>query len=143
MRITIGRVVIVLGLIAAAAGIAWSVLPQPIPVETAMVTKGRFVASVDEDGKTRIRERYVVVAPLAGRLARTRLKVGDQVGADDVVATIAPSPAPFLDPRSRAAAMGFRDFWLGRFGDCPDAVRDLSRQWTRRRAERSAASDLS
>lgn len=104
MRITIGRVVIVLGLIAAAAGIAWSVLPQPIPVETAMVTKGRFVASVDEDGKTRIRERYVVVAPLAGRLARTRLKVGDQVGADDVVATIAPSPAPFLDPRSRREA---------------------------------------
>lgn len=49
----------------------------------------------------------------------------------------------FLDPRSRSAAMGFRDFWLGRFGDCPDAVRDLARQWTRQRAERSAASDQS
>ena len=104
MRITIGRVATVVILLAAAAGIAWSVMPRPIPVETATVTKGRFVASVDEDGKTRIRERYVVAAPLAGRLTRIRLKVGDQVKADDVIATIVPSPAPFLDPRSRREA---------------------------------------
>ena len=104
MRITIGRVVAVLGLMAAVAGIAWSVMPRPIPVETAAVTKGRFVASVDEDGKTRVRERYVVAAPLAGRLSRIRLKVGDRIGVDDVVATIAPSPVPLLDPRSRREA---------------------------------------
>ena len=104
MRITIGRVVTVLGVILAVAGIAWSVMPQPIPVEAATVTKGRFVASVDEDGKTRVRERYVVAAPLAGRLTRIRLKAGDRVKADDVIATIAPSPAPFLDPRSRREA---------------------------------------
>jgi HlyD family secretion protein len=104
MRITIGRVVTVLVVILAVAGIAWSVMPRPIPVETATVTKGRFVASVDEDGKTRVRERYVVAAPLAGRLTRIRLKAGDRVKADDVIATIAPSPAPFLDPRSRREA---------------------------------------
>src|SRR5512139_776209 len=104
MRITIGRVVTVLVVILAVAGIAWSVMPQPIPVEVATVTKGRFVASVDEDGKTRVRERYVVAAPLAGRLTRIRLKAGDQLKADDVIATIAPSPAPFLDPRSRREA---------------------------------------
>lgn len=104
MRTTIGRVVTVLVVILAVAGIAWSVMPQPIPVEAATVTKGRFVASVDEDGKTRVRERYVVAAPLAGRLTRIRLKAGDQVKADDVIATIAPSPAPFLDPRSRREA---------------------------------------
>lgn len=104
MRITIGRVAAVLGVILAAAGIAWSLMPRPIPVETQTVTKGRFVASVGEDGKTRIRERYVVAAPLAGRLTRIRLKAGDQVNADDVIATIAPSPAPFLDPRSRREA---------------------------------------
>jgi HlyD family secretion protein len=104
MRITIGRVVTGLVVILAVAGIAWSVMPQPIPVEAATVTKGRFVASIDEDGKTRVRERYVVAAPLAGRLTRIRLRAGDQVKADDVVATIAPSPAPFLDPRSRREA---------------------------------------
>lgn len=104
MRITAGRVATALGLMAAVAGIAWSLMPRPIPVETATITKGRFIASVDEDGKTRIRERFVVAAPLAGRLTRIRLKAGDRVASDDVVATITPSPAPFLDPRSRREA---------------------------------------
>jgi HlyD family secretion protein len=104
MRITIGRAAAIVVLLAAAAGIVWSLMPRPVPIETATVTKGRFIASVDEDGKTRIRERYAVVAPLAGRLTRIRLKVGDRVGANEVVATILPSPAPFLDPRSRREA---------------------------------------
>jgi len=43
------------------------------------------------------------------------------------------------DPRNRAAAIGFRDFWLGRFGDCPDAVRRLAREWAARRSERATA----
>src|SRR5579859_2102165 len=79
-------------------------MPGQIPVETAAVTNGRFTASVDEDGKTRVRERYVVAAPLAGRLTRVALKVGDKLAADEVVATITPPPAPFLDPRSRREA---------------------------------------
>ncbi|MFZ2157933.1 MAG: HlyD family efflux transporter periplasmic adaptor subunit [Bradyrhizobium sp.] len=104
MQMTAGRVGLALGALAAVAGIAWFVMPQPIPVETAAVSKGRFVASVDEDGKTRIRQRYVVAAPLAGRLTRVRLKAGDPVAADDVVAAILPPPAPLLDPRSRREA---------------------------------------
>lgn len=95
------RVVIVSSVLAAAGIIAWMVMPGPVPVETAAVTKGRFVATVDDDGKTRVRQRYVVAAPLAGRLGRIRFKAGDQVKADDVVATITPAPAPLLDPRSR------------------------------------------
>ncbi len=101
MRIVGRHVVIVGGLLAAAAVVAWATMPRPVPVETAAVTKGRFVASVDEDGKTRVRERYVVAAPLAGRLGRIRFKVGDQVQVDDAVATITPSPAPMMDPRTR------------------------------------------
>jgi HlyD family secretion protein len=104
MRLTVGRAIAATVFLAAVAGVVWSVMPRPIPVETATVTKGRFVATVDEDGKTRIRDRYVVAAPLAGRLTRIGLKVGDKVKADDVVATIVPSPAPFLDPRSRREA---------------------------------------
>lgn len=104
MRITTGRIVIALGLLGALALLVWSVMPRPIPVETAMVTQGRFVATVDEDGKTRIRERYVMAAPLAGRLTRVQLKVGDRVDAGAVVATIMPPSAPLLDPRSRREA---------------------------------------
>ena len=79
-------------------------MPGRIAVETAAVTKGRFVASVDEDGKTRVRERYVVAAPLAGRLGRLRFKVGDQIVWMTLVATIMPSPVPLLDVRSRREA---------------------------------------
>lgn len=104
MRITVGRVVMALGLAAAVAGVAWFLMPRPVPVETATVIKGRFVASVDEDGKTRVRERYVVAAPLAGRLTRVGLKAGDKVVSDEVIATIVPPPAPLLDPRSRREA---------------------------------------
>jgi HlyD family secretion protein len=101
MRFTIGRLITALVLLATTAAAVWALMPRPISVETATVTRGKFVATVDEDGKTRVRERYIVAAPLSGRLSRVRLKVGDQVGVDDVVAMIAPSPAPFLDPRTR------------------------------------------
>ena len=104
MKITLGRILAALAIAAALAALVWALIPRPVPVETAAVTKGKFVATVDEDGKTRVRERYVVAAPLAGRLTRVRLKAGDSVKADDVVAAIVPSPAPFLDPRSRVEA---------------------------------------
>src|SRR5512139_3170459 len=104
MQITPGRVLTALAIAAALAALAWALIPRPVPVETATVTKGKFVATVDEDGKTRVRERYVVAAPLAGRLTRVRLKAGDSVKADETIAAIVPSPAPFLDPRSRLEA---------------------------------------
>ncbi len=104
MRVSLGRVLYGLAaLVVVALGI-WLMMPRAVLVETALVTKGRFTATVDEDGKTRIRERYVVAAPLPGRLTRVRLKAGDVVKADDVVATILPSPTPFLDERSRREA---------------------------------------
>jgi HlyD family secretion protein len=104
MKITLGRILTTLAVVAGLALVVWAFVPKPIPVETAAVTRGKFVATVNEDGKTRIRERYVVAAPLGGRLKRVRLKAGDAVTADEVVTAIQPAPAPFLDPRSRQEA---------------------------------------
>jgi HlyD family secretion protein len=90
------------------------------------------VATVDEDGKTRIRERYVVAAPLPGRLTRVRLKAGDAVKADELIAAIVPAPAPFLDPRSR------RD-WEERLGTA-EAARERTKALVERaRAQASQA----
>jgi HlyD family secretion protein len=100
-RINPGRILVALLAVAAIGAVFWSLLPGPISVETAKVTRGRFVATVDEDGKTRVRERYIVSAPLAGRSTRVELSAGDTVSAGDVIVSILPSPAPFLDPRSR------------------------------------------
>ncbi|MGZ5214706.1 MAG: efflux RND transporter periplasmic adaptor subunit, partial [Caldimonas sp.] len=58
------------GAAVALALIAWAFAPRPIEIEVATATQGHFEATVDEDGKTRLRERYVVSAPLAGVLSR-------------------------------------------------------------------------
>jgi HlyD family secretion protein len=88
----------------AAAGIGaliYALLPKPIPVELAEVVKGRFVQTVEDDGKTRVRERYTVSAPLAGTLLRVPLKAGDTVAAGSLLASIVPNPSPLLEPRTR------------------------------------------
>lgn len=101
MRVSPGRILIALLAVGAAGAAIWSFIPGPVSVETATVARGPFVATVDEDGKTRVRERYIVSAPLAGRSTRVELKAGDRVSAGDVIVSVLPSPAPFLDPRSR------------------------------------------
>jgi HlyD family secretion protein len=82
------------------AGFAWAFRPQAVPVETAAVRNGAFEQTVEEDGKTRVRERYVVSAPLAGRLARVRLKAGDVVRAGTTVAVLTPSAPSMIDARA-------------------------------------------
>ena len=78
------------------AVVGYALWPAPIHVEIATVTRGPFEATIDEDGKTRARERYVVAAPVAGTLLRVRLKAGDVVEPGAVLASIMPSPSPML-----------------------------------------------
>jgi len=84
----------------AIALLAWALAPRAVEVETAAATIGRFETTVDEDAKTRLRDRYVVSAPLAGLLTRVTLREGDAVDAGDVVATLSPTLAPMLDERT-------------------------------------------
>jgi HlyD family secretion protein len=85
----------------ASAGALWLALePAPVEVEVATVAKGRFERTVDEDGKTRVRERYLVSAPLAGRVLRIGLKAGDRVKAGEVVATLEPAAPAMIDART-------------------------------------------
>jgi HlyD family secretion protein len=86
--------------IAALALLAWAFAPRPLPVEVALATSGRFEAAIEEDAKTRLRERYVVSAPLAGRLERITLREGDAVAAGTVVARLQPVLAPLVDERT-------------------------------------------
>ncbi len=83
-----------------AVAVAWALRPRPVVVEIAEVKKGVFEQTVSDDGKTRVRERYVVSAPLAGKVERIRLKAGDPVKADQVVAILRPAAPAFLDART-------------------------------------------
>ncbi|MBK7973639.1 MAG: HlyD family efflux transporter periplasmic adaptor subunit [Deltaproteobacteria bacterium] len=90
---------------ALAAGIVYAFLPQPVPVDTARVARGAMRVTVDDEGKTRVVDRFVVHAPITGRLQRIALEAGDAVKAGEtVLAAIEPSDPALLDPRSRAEA---------------------------------------
>jgi HlyD family secretion protein len=88
-------VVIALGL-----ALAWAFAPRPVEVELAPVTQGRFETTIDEDGKTRLAERYLVSAPVAGRLARITLKEGDAVALDTPLAQLSSVLPAMLDERT-------------------------------------------
>ena len=84
-----------------AALLVWAFAPRPVDVELAQAVLGPFESTISEDGKTRLRERYTVSAPLTGRLARIALDEGDRVEAGAVVASLTPVLAPLLDERSQ------------------------------------------
>lgn len=90
------------------AGGAWIVLafqPQPLQVDVATIGTGPLQVTVNEDGKTRLKERFVVSTPLAGRLRRVEFKPGDLIEASQtVLATILPDNPKLLDPRERIEA---------------------------------------
>ena len=84
-------------------GLGYAFWPQPADVDLATVERGPLQVTVDEDGKTRIREKYVVSAPLAGRLLRINMEAGDAVEAGKtLLATIEPRDPELLDARTIA-----------------------------------------
>lgn len=89
-------------LASAAALLLW---PRPAPVEVAVVAEGPIAETIADQGFARVREAYLVAAPVAGQLERVELHVGDRVEAGrTVVATIRPPGVDLLDPRARSSA---------------------------------------
>lgn len=90
-----------------AGGLAWLWLRSaPVAVDVTTVVRAPLQVTVDEEGETRVRERFVVAAPVTGRLGRVRLDAGDRVTAGQVVAEMVPQA---LDPRFLAEARARRD----------------------------------
>lgn len=93
-----------LGIAALVALVVVAVMPKAVPVETAVIDRGAVRASVIDEGRTRMREVYVVSAPVAGRLLRVVVEPGDQVQKGESLARMTRSASGFLDPRSDAEA---------------------------------------
>ena len=74
--------------------------PSPLPVSASEVVVGPFVESVDEEGRTRLRDTYTVSAPIAGFLLRVQPEPGDAVELGQTLFRMEPLPAPALDARS-------------------------------------------
>lgn len=81
---------------------AYALMPQPVLVDTAVIGKGPLTVTVDEEGETRIREIYVVSAPIDGKVLRSPREIGDEVEKDKtLLAIIEPGDPSFLDVRAR------------------------------------------
>ena len=104
LRKWIRRVLIVLAVLAVVGLIVVAWIPNPVEVEVAEVTRGPLVVTVNEDGRTRVKDRYLVSAPLTGNLARLDLEAGDAIEEGQVLARLVPLPPPLLDSRTRAEA---------------------------------------
>ena len=92
MRPALKKTVYALFGLAVTAALMWLLLPDPILVEASRVTAGLLQVTVEEDGETRAHDRFVVSAPVAGRVARIELHEGDPVARDQIVAEIWPLP---------------------------------------------------
>lgn len=89
--------------------LAVALWPETMPVDAAAVARGAIVVTVDEEGQTRVHDRYVVSAPVGGRVLRIELEPGDPVKDGDVVARVRPEMPALLDPRARAEAQAAVD----------------------------------
>ena len=92
------------GGLAAAALLAWAFSPRPVTVEIAPVLLGRYEQAIEEDGRTRLRDRYTVSAPVAARVMRITLREGDRVSAGEAVAVLLPVMSAMVDERSAREA---------------------------------------
>lgn len=86
-------------LIAFLAVLGWAFYPKPFDVDVAEIHVGNFERTIEESGRTRLRDRYVISAPVAGKLARLTVREGDVVQAGQVLALLWPAPPPLLDER--------------------------------------------
>jgi hypothetical protein len=90
--------------------LVWLIFRQtPVAVETGVVKRGEMLVTVDGEGKTRVREKFVVNAPVAGKMARVKVHQGDSIFKDFVVTTI--DPAPLTRPLPPSQTENFPDIY--------------------------------
>jgi HlyD family secretion protein len=84
--------------------IAYGFMPKPVLVETAEVKREYMRVTIEEEGKTRVMNHFVISSPVAGFALRIDLDVGDYVKRGQTITELEPLRATVLDPRSRAEA---------------------------------------
>lgn len=96
--VTIFLAILICGLL------VWGFWPQPVLVETIAAKRAPLTITIEEEGRTRVIERYLISAPVDGVACRQQLNVGDSIDEGQVLLGITPLESQVLDPRSRAQA---------------------------------------
>jgi HlyD family secretion protein len=100
----IKRVVWGFVLLVVVAAAVWALRPQPVPATTALVTRGSLASKVSGEGRTRVKDLYMVAAPVDGQLERIAVHPGDATSVDAALAVMMPASSRPLDPRARSEA---------------------------------------
>jgi HlyD family secretion protein len=98
------KILMVVVALAVVVLLVWGFWPKTREVDLAVVKRGPLQIVIEEEGRTRLKDRFTISVPAAGYLRRVSLKVGDMVKKGQVVAVLEPMRSPSLDPRSRATA---------------------------------------
>lgn len=123
--------------------LALSFAPRPIMVDLVEVRPGALVVTLDEEGETRVHDVYSLSAPVAGRVQRIEMHVGDPVTANEtVLAQIEPGDPSFLDPRSEAQARAMIQAAEAARDLAKAAVKDADAQYEFARAEYARMQEL-
>jgi len=84
------------------SGLVYGFWPKPITVDTGNVERKLMEMTIEEEGKTRVKDHYLIAAPVAGMLQRITLEAGDYIAAGTVIARIKPTAPNLLDERQLA-----------------------------------------
>ncbi|MGV8080575.1 MAG: efflux RND transporter periplasmic adaptor subunit [Syntrophales bacterium] len=98
------RIFVITVIALAAAGTIYGFLPKAVEVELAAARKDTLQVTIEEEGRTRLKDRFTVSAPVPGFLRRIDLNVGDAIRKGQAVAQLEPLRSPALDPRSHGEA---------------------------------------
>jgi HlyD family secretion protein len=98
------RIILIVVAVLMVTAVVFAFLPDPVDVDVAAVTRGPLQVIVEEEGETRIEDRYVVTSPVAAYARRIQLEAGDVVEQGQPLVQLEPPRATDLDPRSQAQA---------------------------------------
>ena len=105
MQVNARRRLIVIAVMAAVIlAVAYGFMPRPVPVDVAKAARSALRVTVEEEGMTRVKDRFIISSPVSGYKRRIELEVGDQVKKGQTVVVLEPARSNVLDPRSRAEA---------------------------------------
>ena len=105
MKTAVRRKLFVIGIIlVVVSATIYGFIPKAVDVDLADVSRGPLQVTIEEEGRTRLKERFVLSAPTAGYMQRIGTKVGDSVRKGQIMAALEPVRSQALDPRSRAEA---------------------------------------
>jgi HlyD family secretion protein len=97
-------IIVIIITVAVILAIVYGFMPKPIPVDLVKASRGPLKVTVEEEGKTRVQDRFVLSAPVAGFMRRIKLDVGDPVQKGETLVEMESLKSNLLDPRSHATA---------------------------------------